>query len=360
MQLGPGEARRNRGAEPYQELAPIAAALGVPWTGGAEVRFNREGFAITVGLRIDSGTIRGVDLVVQRAGWPEVELRRETDADRAAKQSGLNVEVQTGDPEFDGFVYIESSYGQAVLAPMFASPDLRRALGELVATYGVVTFGRDGLTVATNQVGRELLDPARFMSFFERVLRVARLFPLLPAGAAKAPEPGFGLVLTGVFLIVGGIVALAVLQSYGDPASGIVRPAGAALGLAFAVGCIPLVKRRVRGHSRSALYLVLTTVTTVIGAPLVFMAGIVGLNAALDTSPPVALHGRITAAKSYVDDGEAKVDTTIDWGDASVENLTLPDSKPKAQVGDRVEAVHRKGLVFAWVERPPTIVPGKR
>ncbi len=343
----------------YQELAPIVAALGVAWNGGAEVRFTREGFAITVCLRIDSGTVTGVDVVVLRPGWPEVELRRETEADRVAKQSGLNVEVQTGDPQFDGFVYIESSYGQAVLGPLLSSPELRRALGELVATYGAVSIGPQGLTVATKEHGRAHLDPAAFMPFFERLLHTARLIPLLPAGAAKTAEPGFGLVITSVLGIVGGIVALAVLGNHGEPASGAVRPFAAALGVAFALGSIPLVRRYVRGHSRSALYLVLTIVTAVIGAPLVFMAAIVGLNAALDTSPPSPARGRITAAKSYVDDGESKVDATILWSDGRKEDLTLADSIPKAQIGDAVDAVYRKGLVFAWVERAPTIIPGK-
>jgi hypothetical protein len=346
--------------QPYQELAPVAAALGVTWTGGAEMKLSREGMSITVGLRIDSGTVRGVDLVVHRAGWPELELRRETDDDRKAKQSGLNVEVQTGDPTFDAFVYIESAYGQAVLAPLLSSPDLRSVLGEIVARYGAVTVGPDGLVVDTREGGSRLLDPAQFMPFFEMVLRAARLMPLLPVGAKKSREQGFGLVLLALFLVAFGIVALAVLGGYGDPQSHLVRPLGALVGVGIAAAAIPLIRRHVSGHSRSALYLGVTIVPLLIGMPLAMMATIVGLNASLDSSPPEALHGHLTVARSYVDDGEPKVEGTIDWASGRKEEVTLADSKPKAQTGDRVEAVLRHGLVFGWVALPPTIVPGKR
>ena len=69
----------------YAELGPIAAALGAPWTGGAETKFAREGFAITVGLRIDSGSVMGVDVEhgldrrepVDGLGQPRAAQKRE-------------------------------------------------------------------------------------------------------------------------------------------------------------------------------------------------------------------------------------------------------------------------------------------
>lgn len=346
----------------YGELGPIAAALGAQWSGGAELKMSRDGFTITVGLRIDSGSVMGVDLVVHRPGWPEVELRRETDKDRRAKGSGMNVEVQTGDRAFDDFVYIESSYGQAVLAPLLASPELRQLLGELVSTYGAVTFTpNDGLVVDTRAGGRAMLDPARFMPFFEKVMRVARLFPDVPKNAPKLRERGGTLmVLSGLSFLV-GCGLLVALRHHGEPASGLVRPLCAAVGIVIALAIAPLVKRYVRGHSRSALYFVTTTVGLLIASPILAIVAVVGANALLDSSPPDRRSGRLVAARNYLDDSEPKVEATVQWTDGTREELTIDDTKPKAQVGDAVETVRRRGLFgITWIETPPKITPGKR
>lgn len=345
----------------YTELAPIAAALGLPYRGGAELHFQREGFTITVGLSIDSGTVRGIDLVIQRPGWPEIELRRETEGDVAAKRSGMNVEVQTGDPAFDGFVYIESSYGQAVLAPMLASPELRKALGDLVATYGAVSITPDGLTVTTHGVGRPLLEPARFMALYELLFRAARLFPPLPAHAPKMREPGFGLLVLAILGMLAGIASLIAMRDYGEPARTGLRPLAAFLGVAVVIASAPLFKRWMSGHSRSATLFYATLGLWSIGGPLGAMATAVGANAYFDSSPPVRRDGKVTAAKSYLDDSEPKADVTVAWNDGVIEALTLEDSKPKAQIGDRVESVRRHGLFgVTWLEKAPTLVPVKR
>src|SRR5262245_29130894 len=95
----------------YRELAQIAGALGVPFTNQAEIRLARDGYEIIVSLNINSGEVVGVDLYIRRdpimsgGVWPEMLLRRETAGDVDAKRSGMNIEVQTGDPTFDGFVY---------------------------------------------------------------------------------------------------------------------------------------------------------------------------------------------------------------------------------------------------------------
>lgn len=326
------------------------------------MRFEREGFAITVGLRIDSGSVMGVDLVVFRPGWPELELRRETEGDVRAKQSGMNVEVQTGDPEFDRYVYLESPYGQAVLAPMLGSPELRRVLGTLLSQYGPITFSpREGLSVATREPGRALLDPARFMPFYDLVLRAARMFPPIAAGAPKNAERGGTLVILSFLPFVLGCILLPILRSYGEPEHGFVRPACAAAGLLVALALAPLVKRWVRGHSRSAIYFIVITIGSVIGLPILTMSVVVAANAALDPSPSKPIEGRLGTARNYIDDGEAKVDATIAWSDGTKEERTLADSKPNAQPGDRVEIVRRDGaLGITWIERGPTVLPAKR
>lgn len=346
----------------YAELGPIAAALGLPWTGGAELRFQRDGFAVTVGLRIDSGSVMGVDLVVHRPGWPDLELRDETDGDRRAKASGMNVEVQTGDADFDRRIYIESSYGQAVLGPMLASSELRRLLAELVSRYGPVSVTSEGLTVATHRVGRQLLAPAAFMALFEIVMRAAHALPALPANAPKVPERGFGIFVVAVLSVLAGFVALPAMRGLGAPESWLVRPLALLAGFVVAIALAPGIRMRARGHSRSAFWAGGAILAFAIGLPLVAMQAVLGINAAFDTSPPQRREARIVTAKNYLDDSEPKVDVALEWSDGRKEAMTLDDPRPQAaRVGDRVDTVRRRGLLgIAWIEQPPKIVGAKR
>lgn len=345
---------------PYTELGPIASALGLPYAGAPELRFSREGLDIVVHLRIDSGSIRGVDVQIARKGLPEVEFRRETDADRASKGSGLSVEVQTGDPTFDGFVYIESSYPQAVLGPLLQSPELRRAIGELVATAGTVTLDRDGVTVGTRGPGLTLLDPARFLPIFGFVFRIAQLFPALPPGTAKPNDRAGNLMLLSALSFIVGIALVVLFRNYGLPTSSLLRTLGAILGVVLALAARPLLRALMKGHPKSAVYLQVTTVCSVISAPLWMMTLVVFCNAFFDASPPEQLSGKVLAAKNYVDEGTPTADLTISWSDGKKEELTLPDAKPPPQIGDSAAMTRRKGLLgFSWIEKPLTITAGK-
>jgi hypothetical protein len=275
---------------PYTELGAIASALSVAYAGAPEIRFSRAGLDIVVHLRIDSGMVRGVDIQIARKGLPEIEFRRETDADRASKASGMNVEVQTGDPTFDGFVYIESAHRQAVLGPLLQSPELRRAIGELVGAAGTVAIDRDGITVDTRALGLALLEPARFLPVFGCLLRIAQLFPALPPGTATPQERGSGLVLLSALSFVVGIVLVVLLRSFGQPESSLPRVLGFAAGVALVFAARPLVRAWVKGHARSALYLQVTTVASLLGVPLVTMSLVVFVNAFFDSIGPRAAH----------------------------------------------------------------------
>jgi hypothetical protein len=341
---------------PYTELGPIAAALAVAYAGAPEIRFSRDGLDVVVDLRIDSGMVRGVDVRIGRKGLPEIEFRRETDADRGSKASGMNVEVQTGDATFDAFVYIESSYRESVLGPLLQSPELRRAIGELVAAAGTVTLDQDGITVDTRALGLGLLDPARFLPIFGSVLRIAQLFPSLPAGTTTPRERGSGLLLLSAFSFVVGIAFAVLLRDYGQPDSSLLRALGLTVGIALAIAARPLVRARVRGHARSTLYLQTTTVASLLGAPLLMMSVLVFVNAFFDPSIPVRLSGKVVAAKNYLDDGTPMADLTIAWNDGKNEDFSLHDTKPAIQVGDDAALVRRKGLLgFSWTEKPLTV-----
>ena len=61
-----------------------------------------------------------------------VKLRPETDTHRRGKQSGMDVEFQTGDPAFDGSVYVDTATPTQVLVHVLEE-GARRAVGDLFA-----------------------------------------------------------------------------------------------------------------------------------------------------------------------------------------------------------------------------------
>ena len=67
-----------------------------------------------------------------RSAWPTV--RRETALDRCGKALRVNRELRSGDAIFDREIYLEADVPEATLAPLFASPDVRRRLLDLLRT----------------------------------------------------------------------------------------------------------------------------------------------------------------------------------------------------------------------------------
>lgn len=359
----------------YRELAAIATALGLPYAGAPEIRLSRDGFEIVISLSINSGEVVGVDLYIRRDPiltgglWPDLELRRETASDVDAKRSGMNIEVQTGDPTFDGFVYIESRFDQAVIGPMLASPEIRRVIGELIATYGAVVVQPTSMTVTTSAARRTLLEPSLFLPLLQRMLRLAHLLRPLPQGAGmRVNDRGGLLFVLSVLAFLTCWLTFFVRSHFGWPASSLASVTGLALGVVCYLVAIPLVRIYVRGHSRSRFYFRGIALSALIALPVLMTNGFVLLNAALDPSPPERMTGKVIAARSKHDDDHL-ADATVDWTETSAsgvkttrrEQLEVKDTLQGAAPGDLVDATRHKGLFgFAWYEVQPHVIAAPR
>lgn len=200
----------------------------------------------------------------------EITLRAETVADVVAKDQGVIVEWQSGDPAFDREVFVDSPVGDTAILGSVIGAELRAGVLELFA------FGASSVEIDTAATGsvvvhipRENLGSAspanRVLTAFERV--IADL-PAVTASGEKRPVNRLGvwvnrvLILFGVagWLVnvgyAGGLAFLAqaiaghpieidVLPVVGSVAFGIVA------GLIFARFYAGLVRRSARGTSNA-------------------------------------------------------------------------------------------------------------
>lgn len=133
-------------AASYRELDAVGRAFGVDQSCSV-ISFSCDGLRLNLSLAIDSGVVRGVDLDTETRGLPPVVFRPETGEHRRAKASGLARELQTGDPEFDARVYVETEAAETDVAVMLSSPAVREAIVRLLAHRQAVVV-RSGNVVA--------------------------------------------------------------------------------------------------------------------------------------------------------------------------------------------------------------------
>ncbi len=92
-----------------------------------------------------SESYRGGALMALAAPRPmQIALRREKPSDAAAKRSGVAVEAQTGDPEFDDAVYIDSPSSREVIQHVLGAAPARDAVRALLAL-GIGPITLDGM-----------------------------------------------------------------------------------------------------------------------------------------------------------------------------------------------------------------------
>jgi len=159
-----------------------------------------------------------------------VELRLERDDDRRAKERGVSRELQTGDPEFDRLVYVDSPAPDEVLSSVFATRPLRAACRALLEDgfveiriddeHGEITTRRGLSTSArlpAEQVIRAFAAIAREVPPLETTGRRSRRVRDLASGASMICLLAWVWVLTilwGVTIlsfVVGGLIAHLVI-----------------------------------------------------------------------------------------------------------------------------------------------------
>jgi hypothetical protein len=342
---------------PYPELAAIAAWLGVPHAGTAELVFSRESIVYTVSLELDSGSVCGLSLQASRAGLPEVTLRPETASDRRGKERGISVEAQTGDAAFDTSVYVETDLPDEAARALLAPPAIRRAVLDLLRSFRSVELTPRGVSATTRDLRPELFDPTHFAPVFEAFRAIASISP---PGPAPAPSRrGFWLLMgmvLGFPLSLAGVIAAEVAY---PPEAGWVWGAGAAAGIAAWAASRPLVRAWVQGHSRSYGYYVLIGVISFIDLPLLGNALLVGLNGMLDMSRLERRTGVLVEAVPYLDDSEPWIHGVVEWGDKSRLQRDFKDEGRRIRKGDQVTFVrHRGAFGLAWGKEPAVAPAG--
>lgn len=152
-----------------------------------------------------------------RAGAPQpllaprplgIELTREDTDDVAAKASGLNVEWQSGDPAFDGFVYVDTPTTDPEILASVLGPEVRRAVCELIAMEFKTIMIDDGGDVSAYLSEFSSSEPPRPNRGADALRWFVQILSNLPAVASSGPmvkrNPLFGLTVTlGVVGFIG-------------------------------------------------------------------------------------------------------------------------------------------------------------
>jgi hypothetical protein len=250
---------------PHPEIVPIAKALGVEAQGPSLV-LRRGPFTIRISLDFNSGTVVGLDYHLQTHPLPEMRLRPETPLDGTGKAHGINVEVQTGDAEFDERVYIESNAPEHAVRAALAEAAVRAAVLEAICIDEEVLFGADGIRLSSRS-----LIPAYVERSVARLVSMAAALPRFAEGDRGRPLRTIAPEMLVLFL--GGNVAAAAIyvghRMY-PPVSNLPAVlAGLGAGAALFLVVAPLAYLRLRGRSTSLRHIGLTVVVAaLLGLPL--------------------------------------------------------------------------------------------
>lgn len=147
----------------------------------------------------------------------QITLRPEDHGDRAGKEAGHNVEVQTGDPAFDHAVYVDSPTIDPALLGAVLNPEVRAAVLELIA------LRVDGVTLDDHFMAVEVVvngpvlvnDDDRAVKLVTSFAKLARAVPRVTAtGEKHAPAPWFGRIVLATLVAAIGVPAMPIFFLY--------------------------------------------------------------------------------------------------------------------------------------------------
>jgi hypothetical protein len=121
---------------------------------------------------------------------PRVALRKETGFERFGKRIGLNLEVETGDAEFDGRAYVDSEAPRDDVAAVLADARVRRgALALLDAGCSEVVFAESSHAVVAfwPAYAMTAISPEALQAASRHLLEAADGLPPSPQVDAEAP-----------------------------------------------------------------------------------------------------------------------------------------------------------------------------
>jgi hypothetical protein len=197
----------------------------------------------------------------------DIELRPEKPADWQAKSSGLSVEWQSGDSEFDAAIYVQTPTTNPHILAAVLGPEVRSAVLALRELHFVVIIDRDGSVSAV--IARAHFDASkgagqRALAAFEQV--IGHLPAILASSTKRPPLPLSGwtnalgfLGAAGWLLNVGYATIVAMLVQTCAPSTRKANVSGSTIVLLILFAIVAgifgarwygrAVERRVRGSS---------------------------------------------------------------------------------------------------------------
>lgn len=335
---------------PYPQLRAFARAQGIPYDGALQLQCSAGSAPVTLSLLLNSGTVYGVSVEVAAGAWPSVELRPESDDDRASKAGGVAVEFQTGDAAFDPRVYVDAPEDEDAPRAMLTAPVRAAALELFALGARSIVWNSLGLStqVHADARGEVFYDAANL----DRIVRSSLTLAAAPrpSGPRRAPPARGFVTAVGLFAAL-SFAGMLVAMVRWTPESSWACFAAAVSGL---LGFVPfrLVAARVlRGGSSSHQRLFIASAFAFLGLPMASLAALATLNGALDAAPPSVTRGRILSVGAY-DSEDSSYPTTVRWEGSTLDVTVDVPSDPRPSAGAVLEhVVHPGALGLAWGDR---------
>lgn len=381
MRVRAGQGRTKRGGE--RELDALAHALGIDGTGFTRLDAVLDGARVIVQLEfVERRDLDEVDLdvrsyrrvahalelivmfegserVQRRSDAPSIQLRRETQADRADKRSGLVKEVQTGFERFDHAVFVDNESSEADAKRILSKEATRQAVLRLLEA------GHEAVNISTTSVSvRHVLEPDEvdFVHVQPVLDALDDLRVVSRAGGPKDVRPPRKGENSLAVLIALGVLAI----TYALGTSAHFETGFLPLLIGLVVGGIvaffsrPFLADDVAGDSGSGRRSGQLTLAAFCTAAGLVTGGLVHLDVLFDSSEPQVDTGVVTRVHEE--------EVRRDGGGASrrrrrtevVQFITVRDAhggiedlewSGDARVGDRYVVTRRAGAFgFAWVQ----------
>lgn len=310
-----------------------------------------EGVELVVELATSSGTPVGVDLRAKTQGFYAMTLTRETELHGEAKRTGLTVEVQTGDAEFDAKVFIESRASQEDIALTFASRAVREAAVAVLEHTETLEFSADAISVTLR--GNDAYQPEKLRALLAALRTLAGAPRSLTAvteatpGRVVAARIFFGLAFPSSVGLFGYAVA------HYAPFGPMIGLLGGCLAFLVWIVLQPPLRRIVAGRSSSHTEFAVMRLMLLVDLVLFGIGALVIYNAVFDAAPPrnlelsafeVGYDGENHQALVYAMDGPEK------------HTFRFEDPKKEIRLPATVTVKFRRGrLGFPWQEGPATV-----
>ncbi|MGZ3450769.1 MAG: hypothetical protein ACXVEF_14300 [Polyangiales bacterium] len=336
-----GAVQERRG---HDELMAFAESVGVrvPCT---SLELLVDGLELEVSLDIDSGRVRGLDVSAKGNGLPLARFRRERMSDRDAKETGVSRELQTGDQAFDDAVYIESDCADSDLLVLLASPHVRAAIVELLASFEDIQMNPDRIDATRNFDVRRAFGP----DHIRRQLALLRLVAGTTRPLVAAPYKGgpSSMLLLMLFNIPLGWVGFGFVAHHYAPFDHSLIWLAFAIGLTIALVLQPILGRALSGRSTSHTDIPIVRVASFASLPAIVGCIALLANAGFDNAASRTRALNITAIE--YDDDDHKTKTTARGDGVGPWSFDFKDDKKTVQVGQKLTVKTKPGtLGYEW------------